>query len=344
MSPPTTPVLVRARGLIKTFGGTGLLRRNAPTRALDTVDLDIHVGEIVALIGESGSGKTTLGKVLLRLTTVDAGAVSFDGLDVFAADRKSLRSLRRSFQMVFQNQSANLHPRMTVREMLDESLRLHRPELSGDERLKQADELLSRVGLLPRALQRPGSLSGGERRRAGLARILATRPRLIVADEPTSGLDAAIKQQMIVLLRELKDDALAYLLISHDLSLVRKISERVMVMLKGRIIEQVPAAQLGHAVFHHPYTEKLIRASDLLDDEAGIGRERRDLHTMPPIAANDAGSTGIHLGCVHVSDCQVAARLGIVGRCQRERPTPVSVAVGHWVACFAAPPQTETCP
>lgn len=336
-------VLVSARGIVKTFGGGGLVRRQEATRAIDGVDVDIRVGEVVALIGESGSGKTTLGKVLLRLTPLDAGSVSFGGVDVFKASSATLRKLRREFQMVFQNQSANLHPKMTVREMMDESLRLHRPELDPAGRAAQNGELLARVGLTARADQRPASLSGGERRRVGLARILATRPRLIVADEPTSGLDAAIKQQMVELLKVLKDPELAYLLISHDLGLVRKISERVLVMLKGRIIEEVPAVALGKAPFHHPYTHKLMRAADLLEDgqshpDAVTGRAAAGARPYDP-----AERAGIATqGCVHAADCQLGAQLGILSRCSGARPRPVSLGPGHWVACFAAESKEAT--
>ena len=339
MSQPDRPVLVRGRAIVKTYGAQGVLRRQEATRAIDGADIDIYVGEVVALIGESGSGKTTLGKVLLRLTSLDAGTVVFDGVDVFGVPARKLRELRRQFQMVFQNQSANLHPKMTVQQMMDESLRLHRPELDAPGRLSQARDLLDRVGLAARAGQRPASLSGGERRRVGLARILATKPRLIVADEPTSGLDAAIKQQMIDLLKDLKDPDLAYLLISHDLGRVRRISQRVLVMLKGRIIEEVTAGELGHAAFHHPYTHKLMRAADLLEEgreshPAG-GADAAPAPAMRPFDPAAPPTTGL-AGCVHAADCQLAARLGILSRCTRERPAPVRLSETHWVACHAA--------
>ncbi|MCA9526346.1 MAG: ABC transporter ATP-binding protein [Myxococcales bacterium] len=315
-------VLVEARGLVKRFRSGSLLRGRAETRALDGVSLEIREGEVLALIGESGSGKTTLGKVLLRLTTLDEGTVRFAGDDIFALDRRQLRVKRRDFQMVFQNQRANLHPKMTVQQMLDESLRLHRPDLDAEGRAARITELLERVGLAARAAQRPASLSGGERRRVGLARILATRPRLIVADEPTSGLDAAIKLQIIELLRTLKDEKLTYLLISHDLGLVRRIADRVLVMLSGRIIEEVPADRLGGPQ-HHPYTGRLMRAAHLLDDREKVtGRE-------PQANAGDGG-------CVYAADCPVARERGIQARCRAERPPFVELAAGHRVACFAS--------
>lgn len=329
--------LLEARGLRKVFRSRGLFRQSAETLALDDVDLHVAEGEVVALIGESGSGKTTLGKVLLRLTELDAGEVLFEGVDVFSRDSTQLRALRRAFQMVFQNQAANLHPKMTVAQMLDESLRLHRPELDPAGRTAQADQLLERVGLTERRNQRPGSLSGGERRRVGLARILATKPRLIVADEPTSGLDAAIKLQIIELLKSLKEGSLTYLLISHDLGVVRRIADRVCVMLKGRIIEEVPASLLGEAPFHHPYTRKLIYASELLDERRRPPRERRSLpRGFDPAKLEEAQGSAGRRGCVHVADCQLAPRLGILDRCLAERPAPVARGPGHWVACLGS--------
>ncbi len=330
--------ILSARGLVKRFRTRSLVRGVRETRALDGVDIDVFPGEVVALIGESGSGKTTLGKVLLRLTTIDAGSVTLLGQDLFAMPRGELRRARRDFQMVFQNQTANLHPKMSVQQMVDESLRLHRPDLDATGRQARIDELLGRVGLTARSGQRPASLSGGERRRVGLARILATKPRLIVADEPTSGLDAAIKLSTIQLLKELKEEAMTYLLISHDLGLVRRIADRVLVMLHGRIIEQVPARLLGETEFHHPYTHRLMRAADLDDDRRAPPRERRDEgRAREPLPIESS----VHGGCVYAADCQLAPRLGILPRCAVERPASVEVGRGHWVACFGAelPPE-----
>ena len=319
--------IIEAKNLTKIFRSNSLLRQSTETRALDDVSLSVYEGEVVALIGESGSGKTTLGKVITRLTTVDEGEVFLDGEDLFALDRATLRERRRSIQMVFQNQTANLHPKMTVHEMLDESLRLHRPGLDAEQRKSHADALLDRVGLSERADQRPTSMSGGERRRAGLARILATKPKLIVADEPTSGLDAAIKLQIIELLKELKGDALTYLLISHDLGLVRRIADRVVVMLKGRIVEEVAASELGKNRAHHPYTERLMRAVDL--DRARKPASTRESTQSSPEPLDPRG-------CVFAGDCALAREKGIVSKCRSTRPPLVTVADGHRVACFGA--------
>lgn len=329
-------VLVEGRGLLKRFRSESLLRGAHETRALDSVDIDIRRGEVLAVIGESGSGKTTLGKVLLRLHNVNAGTVKIDGVDVFGLSRRALRVARRDFQMVFQNQRANLHPKMTVQEMLDESLRLHRPELDGPQRAGMVDDLLERVGLSGRRDQRPDSLSGGERRRVGLARILATKPKLIVADEPTSGLDAAIKLQIIDLLKSLKDEALTYMLISHDLGLVRRIADRVAVMLKGRIIEELPADRLGHPL-HHPYTGRLMRAADLSEDRQG------DVVALEPHleALLKKADEHPHAGCVYAADCPVARQKGLLERCVSARPEPVALGPDHWVACFAASAASE---
>jgi ABC-type glutathione transport system ATPase component len=329
-------VLLEARGLVKRFRSHSLWRGGHETRALDSVDVDVKVGEVLAVIGESGSGKTTLGKVLLRLHDLNEGTVHFEGVDVFGLSGGALRRARRNFQMVFQNQRANLHPKMTVQQMLEESMRLHRPELTGEQRDARILELLTRVGLEARADQRPDSLSGGERRRVGLARILATKPKLIVADEPTSGLDAAIKLQIIELLKSLKEDALTYMLISHDLGLVRRIADRVVVMLKGRIIEEVPASRLGHPD-HHPYTGRLLRAADL--------SENRQADIAAPTAEHEAllqqAEANPYAGCVYAADCPVARRRGILARCVSERPEPVALGPNHWVACFAASAAVE---
>jgi ABC-type dipeptide/oligopeptide/nickel transport system ATPase component len=238
--------------------------------------------------------------------------------------------------MIFQNQLANLHPKLTVGEMLDESLRLHRPELDKAARQAQIEALLGEVGLVDKLNVRPARLSGGERRRVGLARILATRPKLVIADEPTSGLDAAIKLQMISLLKDLKSPETTYLIISHDLGLVRRIATRIIVLLKGRIVEDFPASRLDEGFEHHPYTQRLMHAADLFDANG----DRRG-HKAPSVVEEgflDGRTDAIFNaeGCVYACDCQRGSDLNLIHMCAKERPPLVDVALGHRLACFAA--------
>jgi oligopeptide transport system ATP-binding protein len=320
--------ILKAKGLKKTYLTNNLFRKGEAVLALDDVDFHVERGEVVAVIGESGSGKTTLGKALCRLMTIDQGHIEFLGVNLREADKNTMRSLRRSFQMVFQNQSANLHPKMTVERMLDESLLLHRATLTPSERKAHLLELAQKVGLESRLNQRPSSLSGGEKRRAGLARILATKPVLIVADEPTSGLDAAIKLQIIELLKSLRSDDLSYVIISHDLGLVRRIADRVVVMLHGRVIEEFSNELLSKDGRHHPYTSRLMRASVLDRDRRRPPRERRDppRHVRPSL--KEARS-----GCIYITDCSLAERAGVFERCCSVRPELVQLSDSHRIAC-----------
>ncbi len=311
--------LLKAQGLVKRFRTPS----GGETIAIDYVDIDLYKGEVIALIGESGSGKTTLGRALLRLLALDAGEITFDGVDLLSLRGSQLREARRSFQMVFQNQQANLHPRLSVIEMLNESLRLHQPLLDEESRIQKATDLLDRVGLTDHHQRYLASLSGGEQRRVGLARILATTPKLVVADEPTSGLDAAIKLQTIDLLKELRGDSLTYLLISHDLGLVRRIADRVLVMLRGRIIEEVPIEGLGK-VKHHPYTQKLL-------DAANLGSSRgQAAEVMSTTTASIEDVQGRGPGCHYCELCPLLTNdesLSI--HCTSHRPP-----LENKVACF----------
>lgn len=321
-------LILRAEALRKTFHSKSLFRAKDSVQALDNVEFIVRTGEVVAVIGESGSGKTTLGKAICRLLSIDEGTIEFLGQNLCRANKQRMRELRRSVQMVFQNQSANLHPKMTVQEMLEESLRLHRSELSVADRLTLLRELASKVGLEDRLSQRPSSLSGGEKRRAGLARILATKPVLIVADEPTSGLDAAIKLQIIELLKDLRSDDLSYVIISHDLGLVRRIADRIVVMLHGRVIEEFSSDQLTDGSAHHPYTSRLMRASLLDRDRRRPPRERRNPPRNIKPSLKDARK-----GCIYIPDCSLAERAGVFEKCCTVRPELFQIGEGHKVAC-----------
>ena len=319
-------VLMKARGLVKVFQTPS----GVNTTAIDYVDLDLFPGEVVALIGESGSGKTTLGRALLRLLSLDQGTIEFEGLDLLALGSKQLRNARKKFQMVFQNQQANLHPRLSVNEMMDESLRLHQPELNEHDRGNEIDTLLNKVGLGEHGARYLASLSGGEQRRVGLARILATTPKLVVADEPTSGLDAAIKLQTIELLKELKGESLTYLLISHDLGLVRRIADRILVMLRGRIIEEIAREDLGK-ITHHPYTEKLLQAASLErdgQDEVVDGLMVVDQKKSSLASIEDV--KGEAIGCHYCQLCPILMdQPELSKQCQVDRPP-----MANDVACF----------
>lgn len=327
--------LVEAQDVVKRFKSHSLFGSGVDVCALDHVSLKLYPGETVALIGESGSGKTTLGKILLRLCSLTSGTVRFDGVDLFSLGAKALRQARKDFQMIFQNQLANLHPKLTVGEMLDESLRLHRPELDLAARQAQTAELLGQVGLVDKLDVRPARLSGGERRRVGLARILATRPKLVIADEPTSGLDAAIKLQMISLLKELKAPETTYLIISHDLGLVRRIASRIIVLLKGRIVEDFPISRLDGGVAHHPYTERLMQAADLFDANGDRRGHKAPSAVEEGFLSGRTDPISAQQGCVYAHDCHLKTELGLVRRCDMERPPLINVALGHRLACFA---------
>ncbi len=316
--------LLSARNLHKVFKSPG----GKQTVAIDQVDLDLYTGEVVALIGESGSGKTTLGRALLRLISLDQGQVQFLDQDLLALKGSELRQARRQFQMIFQNQQANLHPRLSVAEMMDESLVLHHPEQSAAERQSMMNTLLDQVGLSNHHDRYLASLSGGEQRRVGLARILATSPKLVVADEPTSGLDAAIKLQTIELLKTLKGESLTYLLISHDLGLVRRIADRVLVMLRGRIIEEISIQDLG-MIKHHPYTQKLLEASNL-------GKKTDIEHTQYKNASIE-DVRGHSIGCHYCSLCPLLANTPeLKDLCYSQRPT-----LTQQVACFSLSKERE---
>lgn len=267
VSPDAEPLL-EVRGLVTTFPGPG--RSREPIRAVDGVDFEVRRGETLALVGESGSGKTTTGRSILRLVEPAEGAVHFDGLDVRGLGAEELRAFRRRAQIVFQDPYGSLNPRLTVQNMLDEVLRVH--GLAGDAsgRRARVEGLLERVGLeVSMATRFPHEFSGGQRQRLGIARALAVEPELIVLDEPVSALDVSIQAQIVELLGDLQEErGLAYLFISHDLSLVESISDRVSVMFEGRIVETGTTRQIYTAP-RHPYTRALL--ASIPGREAPVG-------------------------------------------------------------------------
>lgn len=249
-----TEVLMQARGVRKEFKATGKI-----VHAVSGVDMDIYKGETLALVGESGCGKSTLGKLLLRLIPAIAGSIVFDGEDITKMNKNQLRQARQKMQLIFQDPYASLDPRMNVGEIISEPLRAYKIYRSEKELEQRVRELMDKVGIRPEFYHRyPHQFSGGQRQRVGIARALALNPKLIVCDEPVSALDVSIQAQILNLLHDLQQElGLTYLFISHDLSVVRYISNRVCVMFLGKVCEIRDTDSL-YANPCHPYTKFLL--------------------------------------------------------------------------------------
>jgi oligopeptide transport system ATP-binding protein len=255
--------LLSVSGLTKHFPvKRGIVFQSAvgTVRAVDGLTFDVAPGETLALVGESGCGKSTTGRMVLRLIEATSGAIRFAGRDVRALDRGALRDLRRDMQIIFQDPYASLNPRLTVGDTLAEPLRLH-GLASGSALRQRIDQLLSEVGLSAwHALRYPHEFSGGQRQRIGIARALASQPKLIVCDEPVSALDVSVQAQILNLLKDLqKELGLTYLFISHNLAVVKYIAQRIGVMCAGRMVELAPTERLFEAP-QHPYTRALLAA------------------------------------------------------------------------------------
>ena len=328
-------VLVEVRGLEVHFPiKSGLIfdRTVGHVRAVDGVDLSIRRGETYGLVGESGCGKSTLGKAILNLEPPTAGSVVFDGTDIASLKGEELRRARKRFQMVFQDPLSSLDPRQTVESLLVEGMGAHGLDTDKASTQARLRELMSAVGLPPSALSKyPHEFSGGQRQRIGIARALSVKPDLIVADEPVSALDVSIQAQVINLLQDLQDElGLTYLVVAHDLAVVRHISDRIGVMYLGGLVEESGAAEL-YDVPLHPYTRALMSAVPVPDPQVEDSREQILLSGDLPSPANPPTGCRFHTRCPWRQETQ----------CDTERPELRVVQVegatpGHRVACHFA--------
>ncbi len=308
--------------------GLILKRRVGEVKAVDDVSLTIQRGETLGLVGESGSGKSTLGRCILQLHQQTAGSVRFDGVELSTLSGTELRQTRRRINAIFQDPYSSLSPRMTAAGIIGEPISVHGLAANKAQERERVQELLQTVGLNPYMASRfPHEFSGGQRQRIGIARAIAAEAEFIVADEPVSALDVSIQAQIINLMQELQEQlGLTYLLIAHDLSVVRHISDRVAVMYLGKLMEVSSCDDLYNDP-QHPYTKALLSAVPVPDPNVEAKRERIVLQGDIPSPQNPPS------GCVFHTRCPIA-----VDECRATIPQLKQTGDGHWAACLRVGP------
>ena len=326
-------ILLEVQDLKKYFPVKGT--KGPGVQALESVSLFIHRGETLGLVGESGCGKTTLGRTILRLHEPTSGKIIYDGETIFertldAAGKPvgqkvavNMLPYRRKMQIIFQDPSASLDPRMTVGEIIGEALDIHKLYGSKQERTDRIKELLGQVGLNTEHANRyPHEFSGGQQQRVGIARALAVKPEFIVCDEPISALDVSIQSQVVNMLEDMQQDlGLTYLFIAHDLSVVRHISNRIGVMYLGCLVELAESYELNRHPLH-PYTKTLLSAVPVPDPEVSRSRQRIVLEGDIPSPMNPPTGCRFHTRCPYATD-----------KCKQAVPEFKEHAPGHWAAC-----------
>lgn len=321
----TPSPLVEVRNLVKHFPITGgvFLREVAAVKAVDGVDLTINQGETVGLVGESGCGKSTLGRLILRLDEPTSGDILFQGESILGYDNRKMRTLRKEMQIIFQDPFSSLNPRKNVAQIVGEPLYVHGMK-NRRERDARVLDLLEVVGLKREHMRRyPHQFSGGQRQRIGVARALALNPKLIICDEAVSALDVSIQAQVINLLEDLQDEfGLTYLFISHALSVVQHISDRVAVMYLGKIVEAAESGSLYQDPLH-PYSQALLSAAPVPDP-----RRKRDRIVLPgdvPSPISPPPGCRFHTRCLYAEPI-----------CREQEPALREIRENHFAACFFA--------
>ena len=320
-----TQPLLKIEGLQKHFAtttGGAFSKVKGTVKAVDGIDLEIYPGQTIGLVGESGCGKTTAGRTILKLYEPTGGKITFEGQDITHLKPKQMKPLRSQMQMIFQDPFASLNPRQTVGSLIGAAFDIQGITPEGGVEA-EVQRLMARVGLNPEHINRyPHEFSGGQRQRIGVARAIALKPKLIVADEPVSALDVSIQAQVVNLLEDLQDEFnMAYIFVAHDLSVVQHISDRVIVMYLGKVMEEADKVDLfTHP--RHPYTKALLSAVPVADPIKGRKRERIILQGDLPSPVNPPA------GCVFNTRCWKAQ-----DKCRTEVPQLMQIGTNHRIAC-----------